>query len=482
MLRKNNFILLSIFFLSLLPAVLSAKTVLDYTIVLNTKILDITIRVSLNDAIWREKMKEEGSDKSVCFEYDSKSARNFWAKGPLYNNLKVKKEKNKRLCVVPNGNTFTFGYKVPVSLYKGAVYSEESSPLNIAVNDSIIVFGKNTFLIPSYRDEQINPLLYLTVRRNNFKKLVSSIWLKNERAEINSPDDLLTIVLMAGDISIKNEKIEKKTYVISTSGSWKKGLQGKIIKEYKAIAQKQLSMWGFLPANFILTCFIRSKEVKRGFGFQYGNTIIYILPDKLDLNDPELLNLLAHEHFHIWNGSYYSSKEGAQNIEWFHEGLTNYYALISVVSAGLISEDDFLKYLSANYLKYDSSYNPAEAKKQKLLRDTFIVMAIEIEIIKASSSKKNLDSLIKNISRNSLEWTKGYDNQLIKTELVKIANWDISDFFDNYISSPAKLSMEPYFAYLGLKQSSDLVLQKYKETKQYKKFLRQKVSRKKGAR
>jgi predicted metalloprotease with PDZ domain len=43
-------------------------------------------------------------------------------------------------------------------------------------------------------------------------------------------------------------------------------------------------------------------------------------------------------------------QEDSRDVEWFHEGLTNYYAIMSLVFAGLISEDELLKYLSAIYL------------------------------------------------------------------------------------------------------------------------------------
>jgi predicted metalloprotease with PDZ domain len=476
MLRKNKFISFIFFvFLACLPTVSVAKTIVDYTLLLNPESIDVTIKVSLKGSVWREKDNDPKADKSICFEHENIKTRWFWAKDTLFNNLKIIKEGKNKVCLEPNSDTFTFGYKLPISEYKGSVYTEDNQPVNISANDSIFVFGKNTFLIPFYKDEtQIEPLFYLTLRRNKLKRLASSIELNNDRAEINSSEDLFSTVFIAGDISIKNEKIEKKNYLITTSGDWK-GSQKKIVKNYKKIAQKQVSTWGFLPANYILSCFIRSKAVKAGFGFQHGNTIIYFLPEKLEVNDPQLLMLLAHEHFHIWNGTYYFSKEDSKSTEWFHEGFTNYYAMISVFSSGLISEADFLNYISSQYVKYDSSYNPAKPEKEKLLKDTFILMAIDIEIIRASGIKKNLDNLIKNISRNSQEWTKGYDNQLIKIELVKMANWDISSFFDNYISSETKINMEPYFAYLGLKQNSKLVLEKYKETPQYKKLLREKI-------
>jgi hypothetical protein len=206
MLRKNSFnLFVFCLFFAFLPTTTSAKSVIDYTLLLNPDVIDVTIRVSLNDPVWREKNKDQEADKSICFEYDPKNAKNFWAKDPLYNALKLKKEGNNKVCVETNSDTFTFGYKVPISPYKGAVYTEDNQPPNLNVNGSILVFGKNTFLLPSYRDTEMDPLLYLSVRRNNLKRLASSIELNNERTEISEPKDLFSIVFVAGDISAKRK-------------------------------------------------------------------------------------------------------------------------------------------------------------------------------------------------------------------------------------------------------------------------------------
>ncbi len=61
---------------------------------------------------------------------------------------------------------------------------------------------------------------------------------------------------------------------------------------------------------------------------------------------------MAHEFFHLWNvkrirpdalGPFDYTKENYTRLLWVAEGITDYYARLTLRRAGLISEKDFLK-------------------------------------------------------------------------------------------------------------------------------------------
>ena len=63
------------------------------------------------------------------------------------------------------------------------------------------------------------------------------------------------------------------------------------------------------------------------------------------------LSLVSHEFFHLWNvkrirpdalGPFDYDKENHTKLLWVAEGVTDYYAEISLRRAGLISDRDFL--------------------------------------------------------------------------------------------------------------------------------------------
>jgi predicted metalloprotease with PDZ domain len=70
----------------------------------------------------------------------------------------------------------------------------------------------------------------------------------------------------------------------------------------------------------------------------------------------ELLGLISHEYFHAWNvkrikpaaftmkhGAYDTSRESYTRLLWLFEGFTSYYDELTLIRAGLITENDYLK-------------------------------------------------------------------------------------------------------------------------------------------
>ncbi|MEI6080064.1 MAG: hypothetical protein WCQ53_05480 [bacterium] len=409
--------------------------------------------------------------KITCFEYDPEAIFDVKAQDTEYKDLKVTRERAS-ICITPVSDKFFMTYKSKISAYKGLSDTNAKLP-NIRIGKAILVFGNRIFLKPVFpKDVRISPAVYVKFSTQDLDHFMSSLNADRKKIEIKDMEKLMSSVILAGEMREADTRIEKKKYYFSFIGDWSKDNRSKISDVYKAVAQRQFSIWGFMPVDFMTITFIKAKNVKQGAGFEYNNAIVYILPENINIKDTEFLKLLAHEHLHIWNGAYFKPSENMQEeLEWFHEGVTNYYSLMTLLGSGVISEKEFLAYLSKTYLNYDSSYKPTGEDSMENLRGFFIAMAMDIETIRASGLKANLDTVMKNISLKNYILHNGYDNKVIMTELMRVSNWDISDFFGRYIYSKKKLSMDPYFAYLGLKFSPALLLTKDRETKQYSKWI-----------
>ena len=110
------------------------------------------------------------------------------------------------------------------------------------------------------------------------------------------------------------------------------------------IMTAQASAMGFAPDGDITVVLLEGASHSSG-GTVEGD-VITVYPDPgVDLfrRDPESLRLLAHEHFHLWNGRHAAgdpSREG--RYKWLQEGLTEYMAYRSLVTAGFVEPGDFV--------------------------------------------------------------------------------------------------------------------------------------------
>ena len=81
-------------------------------------------------------------------------------------------------------------------------------------------------------------------------------------------------------------------------------------------------------------------------------------------------DLAAHEFFHAWNvkrlhdpvlGPFDYTKECYTRLLWFHEGFTDYLANIIILRAGIITAQEFWRWISEDWPRY--ARDPAETKR-----------------------------------------------------------------------------------------------------------------------
>ncbi|MEI6093290.1 MAG: hypothetical protein WCQ47_06370, partial [bacterium] len=385
-------------------------------------VINYEILIQPDSADVKIKMSYFPKTDQLCFGYNPESIIDIKAQNKKQTNLKISKKGENIFCITNFTDDLFISFHSPVRPYIENL-NKTKSLSNIFIEDSAVIHGSNLFIKPILReDKDNNPIINVTFSIKDLESFKSSLGTQMNYINLKELEKLDSSLFIAGKIKNEALKINKTNYSCSFVGDWNKSLIKKIKNLYRIIATKQYELLGFMPTNKMDVLFIKSSKIKRGHGFQYSNAIVYMLPEKTELKDLEFLKLLAHEHFHLWNGNYIKPANGLEEeMAWFKEGVTNYYALISLVSSKILSEKDFLEYISSKYIKYDSSHESD---------DLFVAMAIDLEIIKASGLKLNLDKLMVLLSTEKEILSNGYNDQNIKDEIVTLANWDVSSFFD----------------------------------------------------
>jgi len=343
-------------------------------------------------------------------------------------------------------DSFTIRYKINISSIPSNFETYNYLP-NLSLQETILFVGYETFMQPVFPEKiSLSPNIFVKFIFPKNWKLITSWNTNRSDFKIANVESLLKGIILAGNLEIERIMVKSKPHFILFHGKFNIEEKKDLSATYKKIALEQLKYWNFIPSNFVLVNFVKTPKFNAARGLNYANTLIYFLPENSNLFDINILKLISHEHFHIWNGYYLYPFPGKEDdLNWFKEGLTEYYSLLSLVNAEIIEPEAFLEHMLDLYIKYNSQSN-----KEIFIHYFFLFFALDMEIRKGTNNTKSLNNFLKNISLRNEFWEKGYIFADIRSELLKVYYWDITDFFDLYLLKKEKINIEAYFSFLGL--------------------------------
>ncbi len=128
-------------------------------------------------------------------------------------------------------------------------------------------------------------------------------------------------------------------------------------------------------------------------------------------HERRILHLLAHEHFHNWNGSkiHTASHEGADY--WFPEGFTDFFARRILLRSGLYTAAAFADEHNHALSRFDTSavrsapndriikdfWTSREVNELPYLRGDLVAIAIDEQIRTVSGGRRSLDDLMRDL-------------------------------------------------------------------------------------
>ncbi len=224
----------------------------------------------------------------------------------------------------------------------------------------------------------------------------------------------------------------------------------------------------------------------------FGPTYYLMQPDVYH----EFLGLCCHELFHTWNVKsirpvemfpYDYTKENYARTGFVYEGVTTYYGDKLLFSADIFSEDVYFKTFEERLTKHlhsfgrfnlsvgDSSfdnwldgYTPGAPYRKTNIYDEGCIVAfmLDILIMKHSSNKNTLQTVMQNLYTNFYKKNKGYTEQDFTDACSAAAGKDLQEFFTKYV-----YGLEPYepmlhecAGYMGIelnKQAAPMFYEKF---------------------
>ncbi|MEO1451413.1 MAG: hypothetical protein AAFV07_17915, partial [Bacteroidota bacterium] len=160
------------------------------------------------------------------------------------------------------------------------------------------------------------------------------------------------------------------TFKLYFQGDYKgnKKTDAAILEAVQKICAEQRAIFGAYPfEDYHLIYRLLPNRFRHAV--EHSNSVSFAVPADVTSTPQKIVgglaSLTAHEVFHAWNVKrirparlwpYDYSQPQHSSLHWFTEGVTDYYSFLTLVRAGIWTEEQFLNRLGANLTRVENDY------------------------------------------------------------------------------------------------------------------------------
>jgi predicted metalloprotease with PDZ domain len=223
-----------------------------------------------------------------------------------------------------------------------------------------------------------------------------------------------------------------------------------------------------------------------GFRIRTGERATSAAPNASEMPERDyrgFLSLVAHEFFHLWNvkrirpdalGPFDYTQENYTKVLWVAEGITDYYADLSLRRAGLITESDFLSATARAIQQLQNTPGRLEQTVEESSYDSWIKyyrqdensinsqvsyydkgallgLLLDLEIRKLSKGTKSLDDVMRYLYVEFFKKNRNYGPVDFQKACELMAGSSLDEFFKKYVHGTAELDYNGALEAAGLR-------------------------------
>ncbi len=289
---------------------------------------------------------------------------------------------------------------------------------------------------------------------------------------------------------------QHQTYSFEADGKsheiaiWGKGNADveKMIPDFQKIIETESKLFGGLPYNHYLFLLHLSGS---GYGGLEHKACCSLNYPRFSFRNPEkynrFLQLVAHEFFHLWNVKRIRPKaletfdyqgENYTPSLWFCEGTTSYYDLLIPLRAKLYDAESFLKGLSKDITRlqttrgrliqplnesswdawiklYRRDANSDNNQISYYLKGQLVSLLLDLLIRDRHNHQRSLDDVMVKMWQQFGQPEIGYTPNELKKVIESVAQTDLTDFFERYIYGTEELPLNQYLETVGLQLKAE---------------------------
>ena len=295
-------------------------------------------------------------------------------------------------------------------------------------------------------------------------------------------DTLADSPIVIGNPAVYEFTVDGKKHYLVNEGEGGVFDGARAAKDLEAIVREYRRMWGFLPYEKYLFLNLLTES---GGGLEHKNSTVLMASrwaTRTRRSYDSWLDLASHEFFHAWNvkrlrpvelGPFdYENEVHTKNL-WIAEGVTEYYADLTLHRAGLITRDEYLDSVSdrveelqttpgrlvqsaemASYDAWVKYYRPDENSINTAVsyytKGSVVGLLLDARIRKATNGAKSLDDVMK-AAYEKYSGMRGYTADEFRAVAEQVAGVSLKSFWDAAVSGTGELDYQETLDTLGLR-------------------------------
>lgn len=256
-----------------------------------------------------------------------------------------------------------------------------------------------------------------------------------------------------------------------------------LIAMAQAISREQAAVFGGYPFDTYHYIY-RLLPMNLRHAVEHSNSASFALPGRITQSARSavggMAGITAHELWHAWNVKrirpaalwpYDYSQQQYTRLHWFTEGVTDYYADLTLVRAGLISPTDFLGTMASTAERIGNSYAATVTSPSRSSFDSWLASSpyahpdhrisyytlgkhlgflIDARLISLTDGEKRMDHLFRYLYENFYQKGEGIPEDGVQEALETLSGASWQDFFDRYVHGTEAVDYAAYLGDLGL--------------------------------
>jgi len=229
------------------------------------------------------------------------------------------------------------------------------------------------------------------------------------------------------------------------------------------------------------------EPIEFGGGLEHSSAQYDIMPAQAFASPDGALGdfmypLLSHEFFHLWNVKrirpaemwpYDYHAEQFTPLLWWSEGVTDYYADLTNIRAGLWSPEQFIQNVNDNIQQVEGAPEPWSAEDGSVAtwinevyvnssqlyypKGSLLGMLLDISIRDATDNAHSLDDVMRALFTRYYRQGKGFATTDLLAELRAAGMPDLDTFYQRYINGRDSLPYDAVFAKAGISVARNTV-------------------------
>lgn len=244
----------------------------------------------------------------------------------------------------------------------------------------------------------------------------------------------------------------------------------------RKVSEAAVDLFGYAPYKRYIYI-LHFSMGSFGGGLEHANSTVLNIGKSVGENPGGIADLAAHEIFHAWNvkrvhpavlGPFDYTQKVRTGALWFAEGVTDYYANVLSLTAGLSTESEFraemadrIRQLQKNDARRRISVEEASLKAWEgssmgygglsyYLKGSLIGLALDVKIRAATDNGKSLDDVMRLLDERYGKKGLGYEEDALLKVINEVSGGDFTDFYNRSIRNTDEIPWNAILSEAGL--------------------------------